>query len=318
MPRTSATDRLGRILSMIPWIASQDRPRIDEVCERFDITRAELAADLDVVFVVGLYPYTPDALIDIELDEEHVSIAYTNFFERPLRLSREEGLALLASGVVAARQPGHDPDGPLARGVAKVARVLGIDLDDDLGVVVDPATAATQRLLDRAIAERKVVHLSYFSHGRNEQTERDVEPQRLFGTDGSWYLDAHCRVSDDHRVFRLDRIVGAHETDETFTPRSEAGPGSAEAFAADPNRPRVTIEVDGADRWLVDQYPTEDVVELDSGRLRVTLAVTATPWLERLLLRLGPPAIVVDGPPELRSAGREAAARILTRYQSTP
>ena len=99
MARPSATDRLARILSMVPWIASQDSPRIDEVCERFEITREELVADLDVVFVVGLYPYTPESLIEVILDEDHVSIDYTNFFERPLRLSKDEALAILAAGV---------------------------------------------------------------------------------------------------------------------------------------------------------------------------------------------------------------------------
>jgi hypothetical protein len=46
----------------------------------------------------------------------------------------------------------------------------------------------------------------------------------------------------------------------------------------------------------------------------VTIAVNATPWLERLLLRLGPAGRVVDGPPELVTAGRNGARRVLDRY----
>ncbi len=314
MARPSATDRLARILSMVPWIASQDQPRIDDVCERFDISRQELVADLNVVFVVGLHPYTPESLIEVIFDDEHVSIDYTNFFERPLRLTRGEALAILTAGIAATTQPGHDPEGPLARGLAKVAAVLDIDLDDDLGVVVDDRVAATAQLLDRAIRERAVVHLGYFSHSRNERTERDVEPRRVFASDGAWYLDAHCRATDEDRVFRLDRIVEAAATAERFDPGPE--PTRAVAFLASPELPRVVVEVGPEHRWLIDRYPTEQVEELSSGRTRVELVVSARPWLERLLLQLGPDASLVEAPADLQGSAAAAASRILARYRA--
>ena len=52
-----------------------------------------------------------------------------------------------------------------------------------------------------------------------------------------------------------------------------------------------------------------------TARRVVTLAVAAAPWLERLLIGLGPAARVVDGPPELADGARRAAARILDRYR---
>jgi hypothetical protein len=48
----------------------------------------------------------------------------------------------------------------------------------------------------------------------------------------------------------------------------------------------------------------------------VRLAVTATPWLERLLVRLGRHARVVEADvPDLVTAGPRAAQRILDRYR---
>lgn len=314
MARPSATDRLARILSMVPWIASQDWPRIDDVCERFEITRDELVADLNVVFVVGLYPYTPESLIEVDFDDEHVSIAYTNFFERPLRLSKDEALAILTSGMLSSSQPGHDPDGPLARALTKIATAIDIDLDDDLGVVVDEGAAAHQQLLDQAIRERIVVHLAYFSHSRNERTERDVEPLRLFTADGVRYLDAHCRATDENRIFRLDRVLEATTTDETFDPGEV--PTHDAAFVPSPDLPRVVVEVGPEHSWLVDQYPHEEAETLDSGRIRLRLVVSARPWLERLLVQLGPSARIVEAPDDLRSCRADAADRILQRYRS--
>lgn len=312
MARPSATDRLGRILSMVPWIASQDGPLISEVCARFDITRDELLADLNVVFLVGLYPYTPESLIEVDMDDDRVWIDYTNYFERPLRLSRDEALALLAAGVASETQPGHDPDGPLARGLTKVASVLGIDLDDDLGVVLADDELEHLALIDEAVAERRVLHIGYFSHARNEPTERDIEPMRRFATDGAWYLDAFCRSSGDHRVFRVDRITAIELTDAGFEPTE--GRPSLTSFAPADDLDRVTIEIPASGAWVIDQYPYDDAVVLDGGRQLVTLAVSARPWLERLLLRLGPEARLVDAPPELAGAGAAAARRLLERY----
>ena len=53
-----------------------------------------------------------------------------------------------------------------------------------------------------------------------------------------------------------------------------------------------------------------------AGVLRVTLGVTATPWLERILLQLGPAAQVVTLDPRLGGADLAAAAadRVLARY----
>jgi hypothetical protein len=45
------------------------------------------------------------------------------------------------------------------------------------------------------------------------------------------------------------------------------------------------------------------------------LPVAAQPWIERLLVRLGPAVRVIDAPEDLGIAGRNAAAaRILARY----
>jgi hypothetical protein len=47
------------------------------------------------------------------------------------------------------------------------------------------------------------------------------------------------------------------------------------------------------------------------------LAISARPWLERLLLRLGPRARIVDvsGDEDLAGCAAQAARRVLARYE---
>ena len=60
--RTSASDRVARLLAAVAWIAAQDGPTLSEVCERFGVTRPKLVEDLAVLMLVGVPPYTPDTL----------------------------------------------------------------------------------------------------------------------------------------------------------------------------------------------------------------------------------------------------------------
>jgi len=73
----------------------------------------------------------------------------------------------------------------------------------------------------------------------------------------------------------------------------------------------IVLDLDPEARWVAEQYPNEGVEETGAGSKRVRLRVSERAWLERLLLRLGPRAHVVDGDATVAGA---AAARLLSRY----
>jgi proteasome accessory factor C len=296
---------MQRVLAMVPWIAANDGPTIDEVCARFSTTREQLLDDLQVVWLVGLPPYTPEQLIDVVLEEDRVWIHYADYFAQPLRLTPEQGLALVTAGAALRSLPGADLTSPLSRGLEKLAAVLGI-LGDAAGEVLDT--------LRTAIAQNRRVRIDYYSYGRDTRGERDIEPYRLHADEGALYLFAHCDTAEGERLFRVDRISSATLLDETFEP--VAGRRDAELFRPSDDDPRVTLHLAPEAKWILEQYPVEDVAQMKNGRVRVTLAVAARPWLERLLLRLGSGARVAHAPAGsgLDTAARDAAARVLARY----
>ena len=80
--------------------------------------------------------------------------------------------------------------------------------------------------------------------------------------------------------------------------------------------PVVELRLSPEVRWVVDQYPTLAVTDEPDGTTVVRLRVTATAWLERLLLRLGHAAEVVDFDGGDAAALRgDAARRVLARYR---
>src|SRR5881227_1246481 len=85
--RKGADEKLQRLLALVPWVAARDGPTLAEVCERFGCTEAEPVSDLDRLFMCGLYPYTPDVLIEVDVADGRVWIRYADYFSRPLRLT---------------------------------------------------------------------------------------------------------------------------------------------------------------------------------------------------------------------------------------
>lgn len=76
------------------------------------------------------------------------------------------------------------------------------------------------RVIEDALVHHHVLRIEYVN-GSGSVTVRDIEPGLfLGGVNGRWYLAAWCRLRDERRVFRLDRIRSAVTTGE----RAQARP----------------------------------------------------------------------------------------------
>jgi proteasome accessory factor C len=308
---------MRRVLAVVPWIVAHNGARLADVAARFGIPERELTSDLEVVWMVGLPPYTPDSLVEVVIEDGRVWIHYADFFQRPLRLTPAQGLALLAAADALLGLPGTDPDGPLARALAKLAGTLGVEPERAVDVDLGRAEADVLDRLRQAVAERHEVALSYYSYGRDVHTERDVAPWRLFADAGAWYLHAWCDQAGDERIFRVDRITSVTILDRSRSHEPEPGDEVLATFQPQPHDPRVTLDLSPAAAWVTDHYPVERVETRADGSQRVTLAVAAPAWLDRLLLRLGPDVTVVegDGIDGVRQRQAVAAGKVLQRYR---
>jgi proteasome accessory factor C len=284
-----------------------------ELAARFEVSERELERDLELLPMCGLPPYTADRLIDVSVIDGGVEIRLAEYFERPLRLTPAEGLALLAAGRALLAVPGSDVDGPLATALAK--------LDDALGapgaLAVDVGTSEQLERLQTAATDDERVEIDYFSFARDEMTTRVIDPWRVFHAFGAWYVAAWCHRAGAERLFRTDRVRSVRPTGQHFDPgRARAHDADAGDLVYRPRAddPRVTLRLDAAARWVVESVPHEALRELRDGAAEVVLAVSEPAWLDRLLLALGPSATVID-PPDAARAVAAAAGRVLARYE---
>jgi proteasome accessory factor C len=315
--RPESGTRLQRVLALVPWIAAHPGITLDELAARFEIDASELEQDLELLPMCGLPPYTADRLIDLVVaDDGAVSIRLAEYFERPLRLTPAEGVALLAAGRALLAVPGSDPEGPLATGLDKLERALGAT--GGLAVHVDAADNLEQ--LRESVEHRAQVEIDYYSSARDEMTTRIVDPVRVFHAFGAWYLAAWCHRAGGDRLFRVDRVRAVRPTG-----------ASVDASTADTSRhddadlvyrpaatdPRVRLRLAPEASWVAESIPVEERRDRRGGKTEVVLAVSGAAFLERLVLSLGPAATVLE-PPDARATVGAAARRVLARYRNAP
>jgi proteasome accessory factor C len=312
--------RLRRLLAILAWLAQVGEAPIDEVASQFDLSPEALVTELEMAACCGVPPYTPDQLMEIVVTDTTVSTQMGTALTRPRRLSPTEGFALAASARALLAVPGSDESGALSRALAKLDRALG---GEQVGVELD--APALLSLVKEALEAQRGLAISYYSASTDRVTDREILPHRLFGSEGHWYVDAWCGSAGGIRRFRVDRIASAVLTDsvsdaggvgDQALDHGEASEGF-EPYVPGPDARRVRLSVDPATVWLIDSIPSAGPPEQVEGRVEIEIFVGGDAWLERLLLRLGPDARVVD-PPEYRQLAAAAATRILKRYRSVP
>jgi len=219
-----------------------------------------------------------------------------------------------------AEVPGLEDRSALSRLIAKLEAAAGEAAAASAKVAVQVDTpgegvSAYAAQLRAALLARHRVHLRYYVPGRDEATERDVDPMRLLVVEGRPYLEGWCLRAEGVRLFRLDRVLGLEVLDVPSAPPAEAEPVDVDQglFRPSPDDVLVELELTAAGRWVAEYYPCESVTDLEEGRLRVVLRTPDTGWVRRLALRLGEDGRVIS-PAPLVVEVREAAAAALANY----
>lgn len=305
---------MHRVLAEVLWIAEHDGPTLAEAAERFGLSGEALLADLELACMIGADSddFT-DMPVEMYVEGERVFV-HLHAFDRPLRLTPAEALSLVVAGAALVGTKDGPADDHLARALDKIAEVLGIAVGEAVEVDLGVGDTAVFGAVQDACAAQRAVEIDHIRGETDERVRRVVEPWSLFLEQGAWYLTGHCRTAVAERVFRVDRIVAARVLDEVVEVPADRPPPSALRAPAD--APRLVLDLEPSASWVVESHPLERVERLGGGRLRVTLLVVSRPWAERLLLRLGPAARIVELDVALgeEHPGAAAARRILARY----
>ena len=314
----SATTRLARLLTMVPWLVNRQGIELEEAARGLDVSVQQLESDLNLLFLCG-YGQMPDELIEADWEGGRVFVGNADTISRPLRLGVDEAVTLIVGLRTLLDVPGLTERDAIERALAKLEAAAGaaaepasrvqVELADARG---DEATLATAR---EGVERNRRLHLTYHVPGRDESTERDVDPMRVVAADGNWYLEGWCHRARGVRMFRLDRVEDLRLLDEDGTPPEGAAPRDlgAGVFSPAEDDLLVTLRLLPGAHWVSDCYPVESVSDAEEGSRTVALRTADTAWLERLVLRLAGHVLVVE-PSDLRERVADRARAAVTAY----
>ena len=320
-----STERLERLVAMVPWLIENNGTSIKELAKRFQYPENTLIEDLTkVLFFVGPHPHSPGDLIEINLYEGEVWISQAQFLSKPLRLTAGEAFSLLVKGKMLQNILGSQADNEaLASALEKLSAAVNIDPSD---IVLEKSVrdSNTFKVIQEGIHSKKKMKISYYSFNSDRNSERVIHPVAISGKDRYIYLDAFCQTATDYRIFRVDRIVEIELLEEVVDVdhhQRRAELEEAESIDLDfsfTGKEQVALKINRQDDWIISKYPTTNVDVVNEQYLIVTLPVSTEKWLGRLLLRISPETEVLEASGGIsKTIGCDLADKILIRYRES-
>jgi predicted DNA-binding transcriptional regulator YafY len=210
--------RLSRLLAIALTLSARRRLRAEDLARRFGVSLRTVYRDVRALEAAG-FPIAGTAGDGYRLPPGSQL--------RPLALEPEEAEAL----VMGARLLGQAADAPLrARlraAASKLEAVLAPEAirrvrEHESSVVIAPVEsrdAGPLTLFLDAVKRRRVVAIRYAGLARGATTERAIEPLGVVRLGDVWMVPAYCRLRQDLRIFRVDRVLAAQDSGERFEPR---------------------------------------------------------------------------------------------------
>jgi proteasome accessory factor C len=312
----TAADQLGRVLYLLPLANRKGGVALTEAADLLEVPVSTIQRDIEEVTARAFYhPAGGADELQILLEINRLNVFTRDKFTRPPKLSLREALAAsLALRAAAVDAPAerrqaildlaHRVDLELA--VASAAELVsGFSVDE-----ADADGTGLRTLLRDAARDRQRCRMRYLKPGDDDPSERELDPYQVVYGRGGWYVIGYCHTRDDIRVFRLDRILEASASSETFDAPDSFDPtdyvGEGRVFRSDDEH---EVRVRYSSRiapWIREKGPCED---LDDGSVAVRFTVADPGWVVRHVLQYGPEAEVLE-PEDVRTLVVEAAGRM--------
>lgn len=289
----------------------------EQIAAHFEISMRTVYRDIAALGEAGV-PIVAEAGVGYSLAR--------GYHMPPVMFTEEEAAALVIGAEVTEQVADESLKRSIRGALLKIRSVLPADrrdyvarLEQTVNVYFGRASRLGSDLMpmQEAVVRRKCLSLRYNAKGLGEITERVVEPLGMVFYARQWHLIAWCRLRNEMRDFRLDRVEQWQVLAETFGGHEDFSlaefvrretKGEAMSPAA------FLVDWDVVDRFRSDAQSSPLREErLADGRVRLEVLTFSPEYLTGWVLSYGT-HVEVESPPELRDRVREAALAVAARY----
>jgi predicted DNA-binding transcriptional regulator YafY len=294
-------NRLERLTAILIQLQSKRIVKAQEIADRFEISLRTVYRDVKALEEAGV-PLIGEAGLGYSLVE--------GYRLPPVMFSREEATAFLMAEKILEKYADAQSFQKYQSALYKIKAVLRASeksflekIDTHLAVVKrssppakDIETPDLQVFLE-AIVEKKVLGISYQKADDSVDAPRYVEPVGVYLQNNYWYCIAFCRLRNDYRNFRLDRVKSMESTTTFFQKNHPTLKEYLNALAADSELFKIVIRVNKAQvRYLDNQkYYFGLVSEEPKGdQIEMTFLTNADEGFARWFMMLSGNATIIE------------------------
>ena len=211
-------ERIPRLLLELPWLFQNRNVSLDTFCKEFSLTREQAIDDLTLLTYVGPGRFGGE-LVDIQFDEENISVIDSQGFNRSFKLNSFEALLLLL-GVKFISEHSNNSS------TLKIVENKLVDLIDNNHIAKMRVSNMNlnKQVISGSISGNNEVLIDYINSNFGTSTQRRVKPLTIYSIEGNEYFDALTNENGSRKTFRFDRLVSVEAASDkiiTEKPLSE-------------------------------------------------------------------------------------------------
>ena len=299
--------KMERLIGILSILLQQEKVTAPELAEQFEVSRRTIQRDIDSLCRAGI------PIVTTQGAGGGISIMEGYRVDRTV-LTAPEMQAILAGlrsldSVSGTRRYTQLME-KLSAGTGGLVPG-GAHMLIDLSSWYKTSLPLKIELIQSAIEQRHTICFTYFSP--KGESVRTVEPHFLVFHWSAWYVWGWCRMREDFRMFKLNRMTDL-TAGEPFEPRSAPLP-DLEPERIFPAKYQVTVLFDPSCHWrLVEEYGVDRFTVEPDGRLRFTGGFPDADSVLSWVLTFGNKAELLE-PEELREQLGVLTNTLAERYR---
>lgn len=213
-------NRLSRLTSILTQLQAKKLVTAPELSKKYGVSVRTIYRDIRSLEESGIPIYT---------EEGKGYSLVEGYTLPPVMFTEEEANALITGYSIVSRNKDASLVENYRDAITKIKSVLRNTqkgkaelLTSRVAYINNLSQITTSNILSSiqiAITSLRLIDINYISLYKNEESNRLVEPQAMYHTQGNWILIAWCRLRKDYREFRLDRIQSIKMKGEEFMDR---------------------------------------------------------------------------------------------------
>lgn len=203
--------KIDRLLGILNVLANTDRITIQELAERFEVSKRTIFRDLDTLTQSGVPIVTYSGV------GGGVSIIEGYKLKNNILSKNDIKNVFTALNGLMSIYESNDLTNLMAKLIPEETSTVFSESDyviDLSSWFQDSITQEKVALLHKAIKNHKCIQLEYIS--KRARLKRIVHPHKLVFKQSCWYLYAFCEDKQEFRLFKVNRIADCEIMEETF------------------------------------------------------------------------------------------------------